>query len=136
MQRANIAYEKRNLLQLLELQLELEHIDADSLRQISADRLRHYNAILKEQSKELDEELLHIEYDFLLRFQIDAFGTTRPESLLRGLDTDIVELKQALRDMERDLLAFENIHAVKSFLRALRRQEREDDRIFEDDFPS
>ena len=41
MQRVNQAYDKNNLLQLLELQLELEHIDQFALNNISDDRLKH-----------------------------------------------------------------------------------------------
>ena len=50
MQRVNQAYAKGNLLQLLELQLELEHIDQAALANISEDRLFHYNSILKEEA--------------------------------------------------------------------------------------
>ena len=49
MQRVNQDYARNNLLELMELQLELEHIDQDALKNISQDRLKHYNAIMKEQ---------------------------------------------------------------------------------------
>lgn len=39
MQRANEAYANKNLLQLLELQLELEHIDAAHLANLAPERL-------------------------------------------------------------------------------------------------
>ncbi|WP_262471530.1 J domain-containing protein, partial [Clostridioides difficile] len=42
MQRVNEAYDKNNLLQLLELQLELDHIDQRSINHISEARLTHY----------------------------------------------------------------------------------------------
>ena len=53
MQRVNAAYASNNLLQLLELQLELEHIDQAALDNISEERLQHYNQILKQQLAEL-----------------------------------------------------------------------------------
>ncbi|WP_409015107.1 hypothetical protein [Caballeronia sp. LZ001] len=61
MQRANQAYGKNDLLKLLELQLELEHIDQRAINVISEDRLKHYNKILREQLGELDQEILHVE---------------------------------------------------------------------------
>ncbi|WP_341773970.1 J domain-containing protein [Burkholderia seminalis] len=64
MQRVNEAYQKHNLLQLLELQLELEHIDQRALDNMSDERLKHYNTILKEQVRELDQEIAHVEMPF------------------------------------------------------------------------
>jgi hypothetical protein len=64
MQQANQAYGKKNLLKLLELQLELEHIDRNAINDISEDRLKHYNKILREQLCELDQEILHVEDGF------------------------------------------------------------------------
>jgi len=126
MQKANKAYESRNLLQLLELQLELEHIDPAALTQMSEDRLKRYNAILKDQVDELDMELLHVENDFVARFQIQSFHALKPETLLRSLEIELLEKRHALKDMERDLSAFkDDINAVKSFLRTLRQAERE-----------
>ncbi|CAL1242028.1 hypothetical protein [Candidatus Methylocalor cossyra] len=51
MQQANEAYERGNLLELLELlelQLQLEYIDPAHLANLSADRLKHYIQILKD----------------------------------------------------------------------------------------
>ncbi len=61
MQRANQAYQKNNLLQLLELQLELEHIDQSSINSLSEDRLKYD---LKKQLRELGQEILHVEIGF------------------------------------------------------------------------
>jgi hypothetical protein len=125
MQRANKAYDSRNLLQLLELQLELEHIDPAALAQLSEDRLKRYNVILKDQVHELEMELIHVESDFMARFRIEIYQSTKPEAMLRQLDVDLIEKRHGLRDMERDLAAFEDINAVKSFLRTMRRAARE-----------
>ena len=55
MQRVNVAYDKRDLLKLLELQLEVEQIDQSMINAISADRLKHYNKVLAEQSAEFQK---------------------------------------------------------------------------------
>lgn len=131
MQKVNKAYANRNLLQLLELQLELEHIDPAALAQLSEDRLKRYNGILKEQVAELEMELVHVENRFIVRFQIEAnpFQPLSPHTVLRQLDIEVKKKRYTVADMERDLAAFEDILAVKAFLRTLKRaaQQRQGD---------
>jgi hypothetical protein len=126
MQKANQAYASRNLLQLLELQLELEHIDPAALAQLSEARLKRYNGILKDQLAELDMELMHVENQFIARFQIDAnpFQSLNSQLVLHQLDIAVKQKRYAVADMERDLAAFDDINAVKAFLRSLKRRVR------------
>ena len=127
MQRINQAYEKRNLLALLELQLELEHIDRNVIGGLDEERLRHYNATLKEQIAELRHELMRVEATFCAQFEIDPFARVRPETVLHDLADEIVELEQANREMERDLLALQTRNGIKAWLRKLRRRQQRDD---------
>lgn len=122
MQRINQAYDARNLLQLLELQLELEHIDRDHIARLSEDRLRHYNAVLKEQIDELKRELLHTEYEFRARFGIAPFVPVKPETVLRELAADIREARQQNRGIEQDLQALSDEKRVKPWLKEMRRR--------------
>ena len=57
MQRVNHAYDEGDLLTLLTLQLETEQIDAAHLARVSTARLGHYNKVLREQVRELEQEL-------------------------------------------------------------------------------
>lgn len=130
MQRANQAYKKKNLLQLLELQLELEHIDQTVLNNISEDRLKHYNKILKEQLAELSQEAFHVEAGFRAQFGISPFARVSPSTITRGLVLDIAELQRGIRELKKDLLAFEDVRSLKAWLkemRKMRRQPRMDD---------
>jgi hypothetical protein len=122
MQRANQAYGKNNLLQLLELQLELEHIDQSAINNISEDRLKHYNAILKEQLGELDQEILHVEARFRHAYGIPPFIDISPDTVVRNLAGDIAGIQQSVRDLEEDLLVFEDIRTLKSWLKSVKRQ--------------
>jgi hypothetical protein len=124
MQRVNQAYDKRNLLQLLELQLELEHIDQTAINNISEDRLKRYNIILKEQLAELEHEILHVEGGFRAQFGLSPFLNVTPGNILRYLSGDIVGVRHAIRDIERDLLAFEDIKKLKARLKSQRRRPR------------
>ncbi len=127
MQRVNQAYEKRNLLQLLKLQLELEHIDQTAVNNISEDRLKHYNKILKEQLAELEQEIRQVEGRFMAQFGISPFVKVSPATIMRDLATDIVGTQHAIRDLKNDLLAFEDIKKVKVWLKKVRRQAAEID---------
>jgi len=117
MQRVNEAYQKNNLLQLLELQLELEHIDQHALNSMSEERLKHYNVILKEQIRELDQEILHVESAFRHAYGIDPFEPVSPDTVLRNLAGDLKELQLNIRTLEQDLLAFEDIKNLKLWLK-------------------
>ncbi len=124
MQRVNQAYDKNNLLQLLELQLELEHIDQFALSHISEDRLKHYNKILKDQLAELEQEILHVEDQFRAQYGLPPFEDISPSAILRDLVRDIVTTQQANRDIEHDLQMFNDIKMIKLWLKAIQRQSR------------
>lgn len=119
MQSVNEAYNKNDLLQLLELQLELEHIDQYSISHLSEDRLKHYNQILKEQVRELNEQIRHVESAFRYSYRIDPFVTLSPDKPLRMLVADVKEIQANIRELERDLVAFEDIKNVKRWLKTV-----------------
>jgi hypothetical protein len=123
MQRANQAYGKNDLLKLLELQLELEHIDQHAINDISEDRLKHYNKILREQLGELDQEILHVEAGFRHAYGIPPFAHVSPETVLHNLANDIAGLRQGIRGLEVDLLVLEDVKQLKGWLKHLKRQQ-------------
>lgn len=123
MQRANQAYDKNNLLQLLELQLELEHIDQCAINNISEERLKRYNKILKDQLAELEQELLHVEGRFRAQFSIAPFVELSPRTIMHDLAGDIADVQQAIRDIKADLRVLEgDIKQAKSWLKGVRRR--------------
>jgi hypothetical protein len=130
MQRVNQAYDKNNLLLLLELQLELEHIDQSVVNNLSDDRLKHYNSILKEQLRELDQEMWHVEARFRHTYGIPPFVDLSPDTVVSNLAADIAELQQTMRNIEDDLFAFEDVKKLKSWLKDMKR--RQAARRFED----
>ncbi len=120
MQRVNAAYTKNNLLQLLELQLELEHIDQHSINGISENRLKHYNKVLKEQVRELDQEIRHVEATFRCTYGVPPFEELSPDIVLRNLAIEIKNFRQNIRALERDLVAFEDIKNLKCWLKTFK----------------
>lgn len=119
MQRVNAAYDAKDLLQLLELQLQIEQIDQAAISQLEGPRLKHYNQVLATQSEELQWELEEIEMSF---DGGDPFGmglAIQPERLLRSLDHDIAELKANIEDIEHDLQEFRHPQHLKAWLRGV-----------------
>lgn len=125
MQRINQAYAKKNLLQLLELQLEIEHIGDSVIAGLDDEKLRHFNAVLKEQIAELKMETAHVHSDFCARFGVDPFSGTKPETLLRNLKRDIFALQQDNVELEHDLAVLARPKGAKAWLRKLRSRARE-----------
>ena len=122
MQRINKAYDNRNLLQLLELQLELEHIDSVSIGKIDEERLRHYNAILKEQIAELMGELMHVELSFREQFEMSPQARIKPETVLRDLSLQLLLAANSNREMEQTLVALEETKHIKAWLKEARKK--------------
>lgn len=118
MQRVNEAYDKGNLLQLLELQLELEHIDQHSINRISEARLAHYNQILKDQVRELDRQIHRVETTFRYTYGYQRFEALPPDAVLHKLDNDIAALRQHVRNIEQDLAAFDDFRDVRRMLKS------------------
>ncbi|OGB27753.1 MAG: molecular chaperone DnaJ [Burkholderiales bacterium RIFCSPLOWO2_02_FULL_57_36] len=127
MQRINQAYDKQNLLQLLELQLELEHIDRNAIGRLDEGRLRHYNVILKKQIAELEHEAMRVEAMFCSQFGIAPFAVVKPETVMRDLAGEIAHMRDANREMEQDLRALEDAKGVKAWLKKLRHRQPYDD---------
>jgi hypothetical protein len=126
MQRVNQAYDKKNLLLLLELQLELEHIDQSTIDNITEDRLKHFNKILKEQLIELDQEIFHTEDMFIAQFGYNPYGQLSPSTIMRHLAADIAETRRTIRNLKKDLLEFQDLKKVKAWLKHMRRPPKMD----------
>lgn len=120
MQRVNTAYGKKDLLQLLELQLEAEQVDAAQLGHIADDRLKHFNKILVEQLAELTEEIGHIEMTFMERLNMPFFGKITPKHLLAELAHDMRQVKQDIAYIKEDLQDHADPAAFKAWLKAYR----------------
>lgn len=108
MQRVNQAYEANDLLTLLGLQLEIEQIDATHLSSTSAERLAHYNQILREQLTRLEAELESIVEPYRELMGLWSGRALTVAEVDRKLTMDITQLREALRQLTQDLVAFRN----------------------------
>jgi hypothetical protein len=117
MQRVNQAYDANDLLTLLGLQLEIEQIDATHLSSTSAERLAHYNEILREQLTRLEAELATVIEPFQeCMSQWSGRGLTVAE-VDRQLTRDIGQLRLAVRELAQDQIAFRDPARLRARLR-------------------
>jgi vacuolar-type H+-ATPase subunit I/STV1 len=124
MQRVNVAYDKLDLLALLELQLEIEQIDQHAIAAISEEKLKHYNQILAEQAEELGMEIAAAEFHFTMQYpELDEepwfVGTVIAE-----LDEKIGDIQYATESLEQDLISFKEVKNLKAFLKTIRLQRK------------
>jgi len=120
MQQVNQAYEARDLLALLELQLSIEQIDPGAMAGLAQDRLAHYNLVLQEQLQRLQEELEEVRAPFTMGRSLRDLRELTPAKVLQGLADDLHHLRSALKHVEADLLAFRDIKVLKNSLRGYR----------------
>ena len=130
MQRVNAAYASNNLLQLLELQLELEHIDQSALDNISEERLQHYNTILKQQLAELAVEIRRVEADFKARFDLPESATISPKTIQRELVSYLSAVQHEIDRYRFDLRTCGDFRGLKQFLARKRRDRKAADMLF------
>lgn len=134
MQQVTVAYGKRDLLKLLELQLSVEQIDQSKLNNIAADRLKHYNKILSDQLREIQDEVLLKEDEIRLMLGIPPFELLSPKRLGTLLKQDIRDLQANIARIQHDLRQFRDVKQLKTALKSYRIPEPEFD-PFLDDFP-
>lgn len=122
MQKVNMAYSKKSLLDLLELQLELEHIDQAALDHVSEDRLKRWNVILKEQLRRLDEELIDVQMGFQMRCGMAPTRSVSPKGVKRSLTTQTTAMREDIRAFQMDLRVMDDPQRLKPWLKDARRE--------------
>jgi hypothetical protein len=119
MQKANEAYERGALLELLELQLQLEHIDEAHLANLSSERLKHYIKILKDQVRELDGELQRTVQGLAAEFGFPPYGRLSPAGIMARLRADVAATEVHLRNLLKQIDATGDVKSLKSWLKTL-----------------
>jgi hypothetical protein len=133
MQRVNQAYEKKDLLKLLELQLAIEQIDAHAIANLSEDRLKHFNKILREQLNELAREILTVQMPIREQLNMSLTQPISMKTVMPRLMQDIAHLKSQIRRIENELDMPKNPLMFKQWIKDYRQALRERDRAIRDD---
>jgi hypothetical protein len=121
MQRVNEAYANKDILQLLELQLELEQIDATTIANLPATRLKHFNKILKAQLAELQQEIVFLELPLRRGVNLQSRRSIDPKAVMAGLTREIRELKQRTRMIEADMHVPRSTASLKRWIKEYKR---------------
>jgi hypothetical protein len=126
MREINVAYEAKDLLRLLELQLELEQVEAAQADALAEERLGHYVRILEDQARQLAVELEELGLPFRLELGLAPSERLAPAQVISRVRDDAAEVKQQIATMERDLAAFQDAARLKAWLKAQTRRTRRD----------
>jgi len=129
MQRVNIAYTNRDLLDLFKLQFEAEQIDPSDLDRLSEEKLIRYNNILHEQLDELKYQIQLAKEKTRMHFMFDRLPQS-PKAALAMLEKNarsFIDLGKRTNDdlikMQKDLRYFKSWIASMSVAHTQRMQE-------------
>jgi hypothetical protein len=120
MQRVNVAYEARNLLDLLQLQLEIEQIDTHAIAAMGEVALRRYNAVLTEQLDELRQETLDTERGFRTQLGLGHGAEPTPTRITRAIREQARALQQNIAYFQWELRELQDPRFFKQWLREQR----------------
>ncbi len=125
MQRVNRAYDSGNLLELLNIQLEIEQIDAAHLANMPAERVAHFNQVLREQLAELKAELDSLLAPF--RALVPYQRKLQPAHVDQAMAGEIARMKVDLRQIDDELAAFQDAGKLSAALKEYEEDDGLDD---------
>lgn len=103
MSQANAAYEKRDLMTLLKLQLTVEQLDSESIAGMAKEKMAALTHLLKEQVQTLEYELSQAEGQLVQEFGLSPFLSFDGLSLARSLKDQRADLQAEVSQMEYDI---------------------------------
>lgn len=120
MQQVTVAYGKKDLLKLLELQLAVEQINHAKLGNLAEDRLKHYNKVLNNQLSELKAEVQVQEMRGRSMIKVPPFAPIVPQHLSICLKQDLQNTHETIAMFKRDLRQFQDVKQLKTWLNSYR----------------
>ena len=125
MQRVNQAYAAKDLLTLLELQLQIEQIDASHVTQASEQRLKAYNKVLSEQLDELKAQIGQLEMQFCGEFTVSPGAKVTTSDLARAIARTARQWRNELAEQKRELRMLDDDATAKRWLKRQRQGQRD-----------
>lgn len=135
MSEANAAYGRKDLVALLNLQLQAELVDPDHLDRLSDERLKSLTLLLKQQVAELERERQIEQERWLHDLNLPWGFPLTAKQLQSWLQDQQDELAQDLLVMQEDLETVKNLATLKPWLNEQRRLAKQAERRMELDFP-
>ena len=104
MQEVNAAYEKDDLLTLLEIQLKIEQISQENIDGVALEKLKHFNVVLKKQFDELNMELHNVSTQLSMEFpNLNLYGALTSKKIEMHIRSRIKQTKQIVEDLQTHL---------------------------------
>lgn len=125
MSEANAAYDRRDLLALLQLQLRAELVDGRSVARLAQDKLAALTALLKERADLLQRELAVAEQRLRMEFALPPYAAVSEGALRRHIVEQQSQLQYDIGQMQRDLRTIRDDAALKRWLREQHKLARE-----------
>jgi hypothetical protein len=116
MGRVNAAYERRDLLSLLRLQLESEHVDSSRLSTLASERVVAMSRLLKEQANALKDDVAQLEGMIGHHFGVYA-GQITEAALKRYIAAEKSALESVLDTMREDARTVQDDALLKRWLK-------------------
>lgn len=118
MSEANAAYDRKDLVALMNIQLQAEMVDRDHATRLSAERLAALTLLLKQQAAELERERQVAQQRWMHLLDV-PFGLSLQPAMLRSwLDEELSALRHKLGDWREDLAQAQEESGLKAWLNA------------------
>jgi Arc/MetJ-type ribon-helix-helix transcriptional regulator len=117
MKEANAAYERRDLLALLQLQLRADLADGDMVASMAKEKLAAMTALLKERVAVLNRELYAVEQQAIHEFELPPYSPFSEASLKRQLVMRQQDLQADIAMMQQDLVRVQDDAHLKRWLK-------------------
>ncbi|WP_143474097.1 hypothetical protein [Limnohabitans sp. B9-3] len=117
MSEVNAAYDRKNLSELLKLQLQLAQIDSAALSRIADDKLNAMCLLLKEQVEALEEDEAQAQFEIRHYLGVNDLDHISAESLARALAIQLRDKEHEVDTLERDLRRIQSEAELKRWLK-------------------
>lgn len=125
MVQVNGAYERSDLLALLQLQLQVEQVDSRAVAGMADEKLRAFNRALKAQAQSLQNEVLQLEARMRQAFGI-AYGPVTPASLDMALRYQASQTNELIVHMQSEIRLVQDDRELKIWIKNQQAMARDD----------
>jgi hypothetical protein len=114
MAQVNAANDKKDLLTMLRLQLQIEQIEPAAIATMADEKLRHYNRMLKDQLKTVQMEQMQLTEKIRHEFNL-YYGVINAKALQKALRADVVELTDQADRRQFEYINVQNDKNLKAW---------------------
>lgn len=122
----NTAYQRRDLVALLHIQLRIAQTDPQALSRMAEEKIESMSLLLRQQTAELERELDTYKQRVLQEFGMRPFESLTVASLRRHLSQEAQALKQDVAAMERDMSSVRDDASFKRWLKQQKQLSEQD----------